>query len=205
MILPGMAASAKGAASCRVHMKKEWVPSQEAFDALLNWLDPNRERAGQKYETIRLRLIKIFECRGCRGAEELADESINRVTAKVVELVKTYEGDPSLYFYGVAHNLHLEYVRQSRVMPPPQSVQPPVAEDDSSLYECLEQCMNKLSAKPRDLVLRYYQEDKRAKIDGRKQLASEWGVGINALRIRAHRIRVQLQKCVESCMEQILE
>jgi hypothetical protein len=46
-------------------MKKDWVLTQDAFDKLLNWLDSDRERAGQKYETIRLRLIKIFTCRRC--------------------------------------------------------------------------------------------------------------------------------------------
>ena len=45
-------------------MKKGWVLTQELFDTLLDWLDPDRERAGQKYETIRLKLIKIFTSRG---------------------------------------------------------------------------------------------------------------------------------------------
>lgn len=184
-------------------MKKEWAPTQEAFDSLLNWLDPDRERAGLRYETIRLRLIKIFACRGCREAEELADESINRVTSKVVELVKTYQGDPSLYFYGVAHKLHLEYSRASRVKPELPLTSPPV-EADAGAYECLDECMDNLPSETRELVLRYYQEDKQAKIDDRKQLAWELGIGINALRIRAHRIRIRLQKCVEDCMQQAL-
>jgi hypothetical protein len=52
-------------------MNKNWVLSQEAFDALLDWLDPDREQAGIKYEQIRLRLIKIFTGRGCSDAEDL--------------------------------------------------------------------------------------------------------------------------------------
>lgn len=181
-------------------MKKQWVLTQEAFDSLLNWLDPDRERAGQKYETIRLGLIKIFACRGCRDAEELADESINRVTSKVGELAKTFRGDPSLYFYGVGHKVHLEYSSKS-----PLKLELPVPTPDESetvAYDCLDECMTKLTAKNRELVLRYYQEDKRAKIDNRKQMAEELGIGLSALRIRAHRIRVPLQKCVESCLEQ---
>ena len=58
-------------------MNKDWILTQESFDALLNWLDPRREEAGQKYEDIRLRLIKIFTCRGCLEPEDLADETIN--------------------------------------------------------------------------------------------------------------------------------
>lgn len=185
-------------------MKKEWAPTQEAFDSLLNWLDPDRERAGQKYETLRLKLIKIFACRGCREAEELADETINRVTSKVAELAKTYQGDPALYFYGVAHKLHLEYLRKTRLpqLPPPPP--PPPDETDTEAYECLDECMSQLPTETRELLLRYYQEDKQAKIDNRKLLARELEIGVNALRIRVHRIRLQLQKCVQSCLEQAL-
>ena len=54
-------------------MNKDWVLSQESFDKLLAWLDPNREKAGIKYEQIRYRLIKIFAGRGSADAEDLAD------------------------------------------------------------------------------------------------------------------------------------
>src|SRR5262245_44374262 len=39
---------------------KDRSVSREAFDLMLAWLDSDRERAGQKYEEIRYRLIKIF-------------------------------------------------------------------------------------------------------------------------------------------------
>ena len=90
-------------------MKKEWVLTQDAFDTLLSWLDSDRDRAGTKYETIRLRLIKSFTCRGCWEAEELADETINRVVSRVPELAGEYRGDPALYFYGVSQRIQLEY------------------------------------------------------------------------------------------------
>ncbi len=78
-------------------MKKEWVVTQQTFDSLLIWLDEDREQAGLKYEKIRLRLIKIFTCRGCAEAEDLADEVINRVVSRVGALESTYQGDPALY------------------------------------------------------------------------------------------------------------
>ena len=64
-------------------MGRESDLSQEAFDRLLAWLNPNRALAGEKYEEIRRRLIKIFTCRGCTCPEVLADETINRVARKV--------------------------------------------------------------------------------------------------------------------------
>jgi DNA-directed RNA polymerase specialized sigma24 family protein len=182
-------------------MKKKWTLTQDAFDSLLNWLDPDRELAGHKYERIRRGLIKIFACRGWRDAEELADESINRVTTRVDEVARTFQGDPSLYFYGVAHNLHLEESRKKQLRLQVPAPTPP-DETEADAYDCLDECMSKLPPKTRDLVLRYYQDDRRAKIDNRKQLAQELGIGFSALRIRAHRIRVPLRKCVESCLKQ---
>ena len=193
-------------------MKKEWVISQEAFDAMLDWLDADRERAGNKYEAIRLRLIKIFTCRGCQAAEELADETINRVIARIVEIADGYRGDPALYFYGVAQKVFLEYSRKAHG---PQAHVPldyaavslstqgvVLVEDFEPEYSCLEQCLERLLPENRDLVVRYYQQERQAKIDHRKMLASELGIAVNALRLRAHRIRLTLQRCVLDCLEQ---
>jgi len=192
-------------------MKKDWVLTQDAFDTLLDWLDADRERAGRKYESIRLRLIKIFTCRGCHDAEELADETINRVVARVVELASGYEGDPALYFYGVSQKVHLEYLRKAHSQP----INLPLAAESSQTaqavdltsdiepeYDCLERCLEELSPDNRDLVLRYYQQERKAKIEHRKSLATELGIAVNALRIRAHRIRLVLQRCVRNCIEQ---
>jgi RNA polymerase sigma factor (sigma-70 family) len=190
-------------------MKKQSDLSQEAFNTLLEWLGPDRDAAGARYESIRLRLIKIFTCRGCAEAEDLADETINRVTAKVANLVQTYTGDPALYFYGVAQKVRLEYLRKNKLSSPPErwavsrSGPPPetLTNGIEPEYECLERCMELLPPDSRQLVLRYYQQEKKAKIDNRRQLAQELGIALNALRIRAHRIRLQLQQCVQSCLE----
>jgi hypothetical protein len=52
------------------------------------------------------------------------------------------------------------------------------------------------------LVLEYYRQERKAKIDHRKLLAAELGIAVNALRIRAHRIRRSLEQCVHTCLEQ---
>jgi DNA-directed RNA polymerase specialized sigma24 family protein len=180
-------------------MNKTWVLTQEAFDALLDWLGPERERAGQKYEQIRTRLIKIFTCRGCCEAEELADETINRVIKRLSEIEVDFKGDQARYFYGVANKVHLEYLRRRHVVP---TVLPAV---DSARVEeefkCLEECLDRLTVENRELVLQYYQSERKAKIDQRKKLATKLGIAPNALRIRAYRIRGTLQQCLENCLE----
>ena len=181
-------------------MKREREITQESFDKLLAWLDPDRERAGQKYEWIRLKLIKIFRCRGCTTPEDLTDETINRVTRKLQEIADIYVGDPALYFYGVAHKVILEHVKKRPDPLPP----PPIdtREEIELEYSCLERCMERLGSDSRLLIIQYYQENKQAKIDHRKLLAERLGIALNALRIRAHRIRASLQQCVGECLKE---
>ncbi|MFY9554259.1 MAG: hypothetical protein WAV20_02955 [Blastocatellia bacterium] len=181
-------------------MRTQWDISQDAFDKFLTWLNPDREQAGAKYEDIRRRLIKIFACRGCPSCEDLADETINRVIRRMQEIADSYTGDPALYFYGVARNVHLEYVKKGPTPLPTPLPDPP--EQKEKEYACLEQCMKVLTMENRQLVLEYYKEEKQAKIVHRRELAVRLGIALNALRIRAHRIRASLQGCVENCVKQ---
>jgi DNA-directed RNA polymerase specialized sigma24 family protein len=128
----------------------------------------------------------------------LADETMNRVASKLPEIGGIYSGDPAAYFYAVANNVHLEFLRRK----PPATV--PIPMDDSAdmedRFHCLEECLSVLSADNRDLVIQYYQDERQAKIDHRKLLARRLGIAPNALRIRACRIRASLLKCVENCL-----
>jgi RNA polymerase sigma factor (sigma-70 family) len=165
---------------------------------LLAGLDSDRERAALKYEEIRRRLIKRFRSRGCIEAEDLADETINRVIRRLNEIGE-FTGDCEPYFYGVANKVLMEHQRR-------RQPQPPVANDVNSNRaeqedRCLEECIAKLSDENRQLLLQYYQGEGRAKIEQRKQLAENLGIAPNALRIRAFRIRAALQECVEKCLE----
>jgi DNA-directed RNA polymerase specialized sigma24 family protein len=183
-------------------MSKNWVMSQEIFEALLDWLDSDREQAGIKYEEIRSKLIKFFTQHTQTDAEALADETINRVARRLNEIKDQVYGDRARYFYGVARKVLLEYRRRKRPQPEPDPV------SDSARVEleywCLEECMAKLAPENRDLVMRYYDCDGRERIEQRKKLADELAIAPNALRIRAFRIRAELQKCVEDCMEDSL-
>jgi DNA-directed RNA polymerase specialized sigma24 family protein len=183
-------------------MNKNWVLTQESFDALLDWLDPEREQAGQKYEDIRRRLIKIFTCRGCCEPEDLTDETINRVINKLKEIESSFTGDRAHYFYGVANKVHMEYLRRKPVASPPLRVTN--SDEVESEFKCLERCMEQLTPGNRMLVIQYYQEEKKAKIDHRKVLAGQLGIAVNALRIRAYRIRATLQECVRNCLERTM-
>jgi len=181
-------------------MKKDWILTQELFDELLSWLNPDREQAGLEYEDLRCRLIKLFTCRRCLEPEELTDETINRVANKVPEIKDSYVGPRAPYFFAVANRVHLESLRPKTDLgsPPP----PPPSENIEMEYDCLERCMEQQTSANRRLVLEYYRGEKKAKIEHRRKLAEQRGIALNALRIRAHRIRSALQGCVEKCISQ---
>ncbi|HEV2915098.1 MAG TPA: sigma-70 family RNA polymerase sigma factor [Pyrinomonadaceae bacterium] len=182
-------------------MKSSPDVTKEEFDQLLTWLDRDLQRAGEKYEIIRQGLINMFLNRKCAEAEDLADETINRVARKVKSLADTYTGEPARYFHGVARNVLMEYHRQNR----PPAVMFPQAASNADLepyYECLDYCLEKLTPRNRKLILHYYREKKREKIVLRKELGQQMKLKSGALRVRAYRIRATLEKCMRQCLEQ---
>jgi len=180
-------------------MKKDWNLTQEALDALLAWLDSDREKAGEKYALIQLRLIRFFVSRCCLDAENQADKVINIVTNKVKELAN-YEGDKALYFYGVAKKVFLEYRPPKIPDPPPDSTDN--ENDTEEEFARLDECLEELSHDDRWLILSYHQDEKQAKIQNRKRLARQLDITMNALRIRITRTLKQLRRCMENDLEE---
>lgn len=177
--------------------------TEQNFESLLAWLDPDRERAGRRYESIRERLVRIFSARGCRTADELADETIDRVSRKAADLTAGYSGDPAAFFYGVAKKVFLEYTRR----PPAEQLPSDVRarendrdEDDEDRHECLDKCLDKTVPEQKSLIVAYYEGSGQARITKRKQLQSDLGLTSEALRVKALRIRLSLQQCVTKCL-----
>lgn len=189
-------------------MSREKTP-EEAFEALLTWLNPDREQAAKRYEEIRRSLIQIFIWRGISDAEGLADETFERVTRRAPELAEMYVGDPAMYFYSVAKNLIKEYLRNVKLHLPLKgqgvAAPPPADKDDLEAderqFECLKLCLLRLKPEERDLILSYYSKDKQAKIDHRKALAERLKLETNALRVRTYRIRSRLENCIRDCLQ----
>jgi RNA polymerase sigma factor (sigma-70 family) len=179
-------------------------PNTGPFDELLVWLHPDREIALERFQHIRRVLIKIFECRACGDAEDLADETIDRVVAKVPAVVPSYSGDPSLYFYGVARHVIQEYKRRPKNALLQEEAASATAENaDSSEIEfkCLDDCLQTLGERERDFILRYYSYDGPSlKSAIRRDVAKQLGLTIANMRIRAFRIRAKLHDCVEDCV-----
>jgi DNA-directed RNA polymerase specialized sigma24 family protein len=190
-------------------MKAKTEPSQKHFDKLLNWLNEDRLLAAEKYESIRKSLIKMFVVRGSFEAEEMADIVFERVTNKIFEIADSYQGDATLYFYGIAQNVFLESFRKPKFEELPFSLSKQedkglskIVEESETNLAYLRTCLQNLKGNQRQLILSYYEKEKQGKIDNRKIIADQYGITLAMLRTKAFRIKIALQKCVFNCVEE---
>jgi len=173
----------------------EYTPSAPSFTKLLNWLGPDPDQGAARYEDIRRKLIRFFVCRGCAEPEDLADITIDRVNRALDQPSFQYVGDPTLYFYGVAKKVRLEYIR--RVARIPRSIPPAdQSSPDWRLAEALERCLGSLPPSDRQLLLNYYDYKTGEKGLHRQRIAEQLDIPMNALRIRLHRLRNRLRNCI---------
>lgn len=188
-------------------MARDSEPPPESFDEILAWFDPDREVAGNIYVQLRQDLTKIFTWNRCNDPEWLTDEVFDRVARKVHDLRQTYEGDPRLFFYGVARNVIKENPKKIKSHVSLEKAELPAvsghAENETAAMreDCLHRCLQQLDKDRRELILAYYAKEKQAKIDHRTELAKQLGTSVETLRVRAHRIRLTLEQCIERCLD----
>ena len=192
----------------------------ESWDELFNFLDPKREHdsgpnrdrdAEARCAEIMRKLVFFFASRRCANPEDLATETVLRVASRCRDVDVSSFTDRVGYFYGVArnvvHEVHRSGQRETKardsfikelinVAPP----EPGAWEQAEAVQACLERCLGELPESSRRLILRYYTSEGSAKIASHRDLASELGKSVNALRIEAHRIRRTLQECVFTCL-----
>jgi hypothetical protein len=63
--------------------------------------------------------------------------------------------------------------------------------------------MQSLTPEERFLIVRYYQGTQRSKIENRRALAANLGLTMNALSIRACRIREKLERCMRKYLDEL--
>lgn len=183
----------------------ETTPDQRAFRRFLDWLDEGSASGGQKYLEMHRRLVSYFDRKNCLSPAELADETLSRVARRLEEEGSITGATPAHYCYIVARFVFLEYQRQAAPLPidagelAASFARDRAAEIRAQMLHCLEQCLSRLEPEPRALILAYYQGDRQVKIALRRKLADRLGLTMNALSIRACRIRDRLESCVRAC------
>jgi DNA-directed RNA polymerase specialized sigma24 family protein len=183
--------------------RAQWQLTAPALAKLLASLTPDPEQAGARYEAVRLALVKFFDWQGAALAEDLADETLNRVARKLDE-GETLRDVPT-FCHGVARLVLLEYRRTSVQRQVDIEEITPVAapteiDEPDERRACLDGCLSELPVESQQLILRYYRDDRQQKIDARAALAAQLGLPLNALRSRAQRIRDRLEQCVKRCV-----
>lgn len=177
--------------------------SREALERLLALLDADRDRAARKFHQLRRRLGRLFEWRGAQFPDDLTDETILRVARRLEEGVEIRADDPFRYFCGVAHLVFKEVLRErkrNRALQDPANWPPPVEDDpepDDERMGSLQECLERLAPEHRELILDYHEGERRERIENRREMAERLGIPLNALRIRVHRIRGKLERCVK--------
>lgn len=195
--------------------KKNWAITSGAFQRLLDWLDAGTPSDGQSYLEMRRRLISYFDRKNCPASEEFADETLNRVARRLEEEEGAIDSEtPAKYCYITARFVFMEYlrgmdrasvsldeiresgreVRFARVEPDDRE-----KEAKEKMLDCLEKCTDKLDSVSREIIISYYSGTERVKIENRRSLARKLDISVNALSIRACRIRDKLEVCVGKC------
>jgi DNA-directed RNA polymerase specialized sigma24 family protein len=187
-----------------------------AFQRLLAWLDDGRESNGGTYLEMRRRLVAYFDRRNRLSSDDLADETLNRVAHTLETDGAIATTPPARYCYVIARFVLLEDIRRERAtgraagawvrdpsIVPTRELPSPEADAGAAMQEqrleCLDRCLDQLKPEQRDLAIEYYRDTRREKIDRRQGLARRLGVTMNALAIRASRIRSTLEACVTAC------
>src|SRR5689334_16004284 len=164
---------------------------------------------------MRRRLVWYFDRRNRLTPEDLADETLNRIARTLEESGSIGIRPPARYCYVVARFVLLEDLRRKEHthvrLDEPRSLEPvarfgsrPDEPADEHLVrerrlDCLERCLQKLKPDQRELIVEYYRDAARERIDRRRALATKLGISMNALAVRACRIRDTLEACVGAC------
>lgn len=182
----------------------------EHFEALLRLLDSDRDRAGQKYEAVRRKLIKFFQWNFCFPAEDLADETFHRLEQRAGE---AEIADTLGFVWGIAKNLRQEARKRAArtvhfsslndcedPLPDTFDMEKDLAErmQQERRLRCLHLCLQRLPQPDRELFLAYH-EGTGQRLQERQKLAKQSGLTLGALRVRINRLRDKLEDCARKC------
>jgi len=184
-------------------------PPAEAWGKFMNFLDPDGERAGEKYVAIHNTLIKFFYWRGCVVPEDLADETIKRVIWNLYKGLKLERHKLMAYMRGVARNVHLEGLKEPPMVDAaPEDVGPSVAPvypgehtKEEIRMRCLEKCLAQQPPRDREVIIGFFQYEKRKKIENRAEMAKRLGLSRSGLGTMVFHIKKRIKKCAQACIK----
>jgi RNA polymerase sigma factor (sigma-70 family) len=169
-------------------------PAQPPGD-LLAILDPDPLRAEAAYRELRNQLVRFLEWQKCHDPEDAAQEALARGFRRIATGADTSTAGARGYFFGIAKNLVKEgwkYRKEDLLDPAALERQPSSARHVEQVEArlALDQCLGRLREPERQLIVRYFTEDRAA-------LCRELGVTAGGLRVTVHRIRRKIEHLQE--------
>ena len=184
-----------------------------AFEQLLARLDPVQEKAAEKYEILRVKLVKALTWKGCpeSRADELADIVLDRMAMKIAGGEKV--DNMNAYSQQVLRFVWLEQSRKNKEDTagddlPEVVVQPDIEilNDPDVRMRCLRKCLAEVipDGEDRKLIVGYYDTASAEKNkESRKNLADKFDLTMTNLKVKACRLRNRLEACIIECVERL--
>ena len=146
------------------------------------------------YPRLRASLLMFFEVRRCNNAADLAAEVVLRVLGNIHRGVQI--DSITSFAHGVAINVYREHCRKPEnfMVCLPENLPAPIGPmvDYEAADHYLPQCLALLTSSERNLLLKYYENEARQKIESRKLLAGQLKISSVALRVRVFQVRKKL-------------
>lgn len=177
--------------------------------------------SNEKDKQLRKRLIEFFRHRNCKFADDLADETLYRLRAKLKAL-DIPDSNIERYAIGIAKNVWHEGIRNplnfsdqvedlktdktfQEKSHQPDALKIAATQEQHLLAEaeelCLKKCLKKLPDKERLLILEYYKmDDWNEQAESRKRLMKTMNLSSGTLASKVARIREVLKGCINRCL-----
>lgn len=173
--------------------------AETTFYRLLEALDRHPGRAAERYVLLARRLATFFETRGAYRPDECADRTLEIAGRRLAggEQVDNI----SAYCEGIARLLLMESRRRrerDRAVLQELAAGRRHREPQEEHRDNFDRCLESLPERSRELILAYYGGVGGGRSADRRELADRLGIPLNALRIRAHRVRAKMETAIRT-------
>ncbi|HKX29390.1 MAG TPA: hypothetical protein VJ302_16960 [Blastocatellia bacterium] len=181
----------------------------DPLEAFFDYLSPDRNQAGERYEALRQLLLKFFEWRGALSPDHLTDLTFDRVARKIAtgEEIRNIQG----YCQKVGYFIYLEWVNRERDdkheslddherLPPMPALSDEASAQERRL-ECQQRCLRAMPDDSREVIREYFTGEGRGRINHREVMAQRLGISRAALGNRITRLLSKLRECERKCLK----
>jgi RNA polymerase sigma factor (sigma-70 family) len=179
------------------------MESKNEMDILLEWLSPDREKAENLYIDLRRKLVSIFK--SSDDAEDLVAEAIQRALKNIKAGKVDFSGNPYHYIAKIVRHVKLEEYRKNKTQTLDEgskesatTLQDEGGGFSEELYQIIEECLDELTAKDKQLFLDYTFVPEGVQVtEYRQKLMKDWDITLTNLRVKIFRIRRDLRSCAD--------